>query len=38
MLIGIQTVSTHRTHILEQSGLSSTAKPVQYAVRQGIVH
>ena len=38
MLISVKTVSTHRTHILEKLGLSSTAELVLYAVRQGILH
>jgi len=38
MMISVKTVSTHRTHILEKLGLSSTAELVLYAVRQGILH
>jgi DNA-binding NarL/FixJ family response regulator len=38
MLISVKTVSTHRTHILEKLGVSSTAELVLYAVRQGLIH
>lgn len=38
MLISVKTVSTHRTHVLEKLGVSSTAELVLYAVRQGIIH
>jgi DNA-binding NarL/FixJ family response regulator len=38
MMISVKTVSTHRTHILDKLGLSSTAELVLYAVRQGIIH
>lgn len=38
MMISVKTVSTHRTHILEKLGVSSTAELVLYAVRQGLVH
>ena len=38
MLISVKTVSTHRTHILGKLGLSSNAKLVLYAVRQGLIH
>ena len=38
MLISVKTVSTHRAHILEKLGVSSTAELVLYAVRQGIIH
>jgi DNA-binding NarL/FixJ family response regulator len=38
MMISVKTVSTHRTHILEKLGVSSTAELVLYAVRQGLIH
>ena len=38
MMISIKTVSTHRTHILEKLGVSSTAELVLYAVRYGLIH
>jgi DNA-binding NarL/FixJ family response regulator len=38
MLISVKTVSTHRSHILEKLGVSSTAELVLYAVRHGLVH
>ena len=38
MLISVKTVSTHRTHVLEKLGVTSTAELVLYAVRQGIIH
>ncbi len=38
MLISVKTVSTHRTHLLEKLGVSSTAELVLYAVRQGMIH
>lgn len=38
MLISVKTVSTHRTHVLEKLGVTSTAELVLYAVRQGLIH
>lgn len=38
MMISVKTVSTHRTHILDKLGVSSTAELVLYAVRRGIIH
>ena len=38
MMISVKTVSTHRTHILEKLGVSSTAELVLYAVRRGLIH
>lgn len=38
MMISVKTVSTHRTHILEKLGVTSTAELVLYAVRQGLIH
>ncbi len=38
MMISVKTVSTHRTHILEKLGVSSTAELVLYAVRNGLIH
>ncbi|HXD06087.1 MAG TPA: response regulator transcription factor [Burkholderiaceae bacterium] len=38
MMISVKTVSTHRTHILEKLGITSTAELVLYAVRQGLIH
>ena len=38
MIISVKTVSTHRTHILDKLGVSSTAELVLYAVRQGLIH
>jgi len=38
MMISVKTVSTHRTHILEKLGISSTAELVLYAVRHGLIH
>lgn len=38
MMISVKTVSTHRSHILEKLGVSSTAELVLYAVRHGLVH
>lgn len=38
MLISVKTVSTHRSHILDKLGVTSTAELVLYAVRQGIIH
>ncbi|MET3179731.1 UNVERIFIED_ORG: DNA-binding NarL/FixJ family response regulator [Variovorax guangxiensis] len=38
MLISVKTVSTHRAHLLEKLGVSSTAELVLYAVRNGLIH
>lgn len=38
MMISVKTVSTHRSHILEKLGVSSSAELVLYAVRVGLIH
>ncbi|MDP9604613.1 UNVERIFIED_ORG: DNA-binding NarL/FixJ family response regulator [Variovorax paradoxus] len=38
MLISVKTISTHRAHLLEKLGVSSTAELVLYAVRNGLIH
>ena len=35
--LSFKTVSTHRTHILQKIGVSSTAALVQYAAREGLL-